>query len=232
MKPLNLSSSFLCLATLLFTPWAVADDAEPKSEWTPLFNGKDLTGWKNPYDWGTAEVVDEEIHLTAEKKFFLVVEKPYADFVLEGEILLPEGQANSGFMFRCHVQKNKVFGYQAEVDGSDRRWSGGLYDEGRRQWLWPSKSGRTTDPEILKHEEESQAYFRRDEVRNALKRNDWNKYRITCKGAKLKIEVNGVVTTEYEDDMDASGFIAIQHHGEKGQTYRFRNIRIKELATE
>jgi hypothetical protein len=200
------------------------------AEWTPLFNGKNLDGWHNPYEWGEAKVVDGEIHLTANKKFFLVTDKKYGDFIFEGEILLPAGKANSGFMFRCHEQKNKVFGYQAEVDGSDRRWSGGLYDEGRRQWLWPSQSGRTTDKKALEHEEESKEFFKQPKVRNAFKRNDWNKYRITCKGNKLKIEVNGVVTTDYEDDVDAGGYIAIQHHGEKGQTYRFRNLRIKELG--
>ena len=31
------------------------------------------------------------------------------------------------------------------------------------------------------------------------------------------------------DDLDSEGYIAIQHHGEKGQVYRFRNLRIKEL---
>ena len=203
--------------------------AGEKESWTDLFNGKDLAGWKNPYEWGEANVVDGEIHLTASKKFFLVVEKPYADFVFEGEVKLPEGPANSGFMFRCHVEPNRVYGYQAEVDGSDRRWSGGIYDEGRRGWLWPSKSGRTKEPEALKYEQESQAHFKKPEIRDALKRNDWNKYRITCQGNQLKIEVNGVVTTEYEDETDAEGFLAIQHHGEKGQTYQFRNLRIKEL---
>ena len=84
---------------------------------TPLFNGKDLSGWKNPYEWGEAEVVGDEIHLTADKKFFLVTEEQYADFIFEGEVHLPEGPANSGFMFRCHVEPNKVYGYQSEIDG-------------------------------------------------------------------------------------------------------------------
>ena len=42
--------------------------------------------------------------------------------------------------------------------------------------------------------------------------------------------INGVVTTEYKDSMDASGPVGIQHHGEKGQTYKFRNLRIKPLS--
>ena len=149
---------------------------------TPLFNGKDLSGWKNPYEWGEAEVVGDEIHLTADKKFFLVTEEQYADFIFEGEVHLPEGPANSGFMFSCHVEPNKVYGYQSEIDGSDRRWSGGLYDEGRNQWLWPSQKGRTKVEAALAHEAESQAHFKKPEVRDALKRNDWNKIRITCKG--------------------------------------------------
>jgi hypothetical protein len=121
-------------------------------------------------------------------------------------------------MFRCHKEPNKVFGYQAEVDGDpERKWSGGLYDEGRRQWLNPDK----TKPESI-------TAFR-EKAGEAFKRDDWNTYRITCQGNKLKIEVNGVVTTEYTDDMDAEGYIAIQHHGEAGQTYAFRNLRIKVL---
>ncbi len=185
----------------------------------PLFDGRTMSGWTNPYAWGRADVVDGEIHLTGDRKFFVVTERVYSDFVFEGEILLPAGQANSGFMFRARVAPNKVTGYQAEVDGdANRKWSGGLYDEGGRMWfISPIKD----DPESVK------AF--RARAGDAFRRNDWNTYRITCQGTKLKIEVNGVVTTEVEDGRDASGPIAIQHHGEKGQTYRFRHLRIKEL---
>ena len=213
----------MCLILVSMRSLGAAD------EWVPLFNDKDLEGWRNPYSWGEAEIVDGEIRLTGDRKFFLVTEKAYSDFVLEGEILLPEGQANSGFMFRCHVEPNKVYGYQADVDGSDRRWSGGLYDEGRRQWLWPSQAGRTTEPKLLENEAASQAHFKKPEIRDAFKRNDWNRYRITCSGNRIKIEVNGVLITDFQDEMDAQGYIGIQHHGEKGQTYRFRNLRIQQL---
>lgn len=216
------------LSTVLLA-FAALSAAEPEAGWRLLFNGEDLSGWRNPYEYGDAKVVDGEIHLQADKKFFLVTEESFSDFELVAEIHLPEGKANSGIMFRANVEPGKVYGYQAECDGSDRRWSGGLYDEGRRKWLWPSKSGNTGEEKFLEHEEESQAHFKKPEVRDALKRNGWNEYRITCKGNKIKIEVNGVVTTEIEDDLDASGPIGIQHHGEEGQVYRFRNIKLKEL---
>jgi hypothetical protein len=186
---------------------------------TSLFDGKTLDGWKNPYTWGKAEVVNGEIHLIGDKKFFLITEKSYGDFVFEGDVLLPPGTANSGFMFRANVEPNKVFGYQAEVDGDPKRnWSGGLYDEGRRMWF--------VSP--IKGDAASEAAFRA-RAGDAFKRDEWNTYRITCKGNSIKIEVNGVVTSEFEDDKDASGPIGIQHHGEKGQTYKFRNLRIKPL---
>jgi opacity protein-like surface antigen len=203
------------LAALAFA-FAIPAFAE---DWVPLFDGKTMTGWKNAYDWGQIEVVNGEIHLTGEKKFFVVTEKTYGDFIFEGDILLPEGKANSGFMFRAHVEPNKVFGYQAEVDGDEtRKWSGGLYDEGRRMWF--------ASP--IKGNKESEAAFRARAC-DAFKRNDWNNYRIECRGKSLKIFVNGVLTTDVEDGVDASGVIAIQHHGEKGQTYKFRNLRIQEL---
>ena len=63
----------------------------------------------------------------------------------------------------------------------------------------------------------------------ALKRNDWNKYRIEVKGSEIKISVNGIMTTHVIDSTDAEGYIGLQHHGEKGKLYRFRNVKIKEL---
>ncbi|MDB4766487.1 family 78 glycoside hydrolase catalytic domain [bacterium] len=199
--------------------------------YVPLFNGEDLQGWRNPYPFGDAKVVDGEIHLTASKKFFLITEKTYSNFRLSVDIHLPEGPANSGVMFRCHVDdeaKKKVYGYQAECDGSERRWSGGLFDESRRGWIWPSKKGRSREA-FLKHEEESKAAFKQPAIAGALDRNGWNRFVVTCIKDLIKIEVNGVQTVRFRDATDASGFIGIQHHGEEGQTYRFRNLFIKEL---
>jgi hypothetical protein len=186
--------------------------------WVDLFDGKTTTGWTNPYSHGEVTVVDGEIHLLADKKFFLCTEKTYSDFILEVELKMPDGKSNSGVMFRCHVEPNKVYGYQAEVDTSDRAWSGGLYDEGRRQWLNPLKPNDSPSGNAF-----------REKTKGALKRNDWNKYRIKAEGDHLQIWVNDVLCTDYIDSMDAEGYIGIQHHGEDGQIYRFRNIRIKEL---
>lgn len=194
----------------------VADD----SDWQPLFNGKNLDGWFNPYDWGEAVVMGDEIHLhTIKQKFFLLTEYTYSDFIFEAEIMLPEGKSNSGFMFRCHYEPNRVWGYQAEVDPSDRAWSGGLYDEARRAWLHPKT------PQDSEYNKENWT----DERKGAFKAGEWNRYRIHCEGNRIRIYVNDVLTTDLEDDVDQVGRIGLQHHGEVGQVYKFRDIRIKKL---
>jgi hypothetical protein len=181
-------------------------------EFVSLFDGTSTDGWKNPYAWGEVKVEDGSIALKANKKFFLVTEKTYKDFVFEVEVMLPpKGKSNSGVMFRCHVKPNKVFGYQAECDPSDRSWTGGLYDEGRRGWLHPKKSDKPA-PKLV------QAPL-----------GEWIKYRIEARGDRLQIWINGKQTTDYKDATDAEGHIGIQHHGENGQVYRFRKMRIKEL---
>ncbi len=175
-----------------------------------VFDGRTLGGWGNPYEWGKAEVVDGEMHLTGERKFFLVTDQVFHDYEFEGEIKLPEGKSNSGFMARGQVEPNRVFGYQAEADPTERRWSGGLYDEARRQWLNP--------------------LWKQPEAQAAFDRNRWNRYRIRCVGNHLQFFVNEVPTTDYFDPVDLSGRIGLQHHGEKGQMVRFRNLTVRELG--
>ncbi len=209
-----MKSLIATLAILTTVTSAHAEDG-----FVSLFDGKTTTGWENPYEWGEVAVVDGTIQLTASKKFFLCTKKAYSDFIFEVEIKLPAtGKANSGVMFRCHKEPNKVFGYQAECDPTDRAWSGGLYDEGRRKWLNPKKPDDSPSGDAF-----------REKTKGAFDRAKWNKYRIECKGNTIKISLNGIVCTEYTDDKDASGYFGLQHHGEKGQTYSFRNIQIKEL---
>lgn len=193
------------------------DPAAPASEgWRPLFDGATLAGWSNPYGWGEAWVEDGEIRLRADEKFFLVTDSTYRDFVFEGEILMPEGEANSGFMFRAHAEPDRVYGYQAEVDPSDRAWSGGLYDEGRRGWLHPDR-------------EDSASVAAFTAGGTPYRHGAWNRYRIHAEGDSLKIYVNDVLTTAYRDAEDREGVLGLQHHGEEGQVYRFRNLRVRTL---
>src|SRR5690606_35560094 len=60
-----------------------AQTATADTEWIHLFDGETLAGWSNPYDWGEAWVEDGEIHLRADRKFFIVSDESFRDFVFE-----------------------------------------------------------------------------------------------------------------------------------------------------
>ena len=53
-------------------------------------------------------------------------------------------------------------GYQCEVDPSSRAWSGGIYDEARRGWLYTGELNPS--------------------AKSAFKLGEWNHYRIECVG--------------------------------------------------
>ncbi|MNK05909.1 hypothetical protein D3C87_237990 [compost metagenome] len=187
-------------------------------KWQNLFNGKDLTGWKQLNGKAKYEVVNGEIVGTTVRdtpNSFLTTEKNYGDFIFEVELLV-DNSMNSGIQFRSESKPDqnngRVHGYQMEVDPSDRAYSGGIYDEARRGWLYPmdiNPKGKT-----------------------AFKKGTWNKYRIECIGNSIRTWVNGVPTANLVDDMTPSGFIALQVHAigkndEPGKQIRWRNIRIQ-----
>jgi hypothetical protein len=200
-------------------PAADSPNSATAGEWQSLFDGEALDDWRNPYDWGETQVVDDEIRLRSDEKFFLVTDTTFRDFVFEGEVKVPDRESNSGFMFRANVEPNRVSGYQAEVDPSDRAFSGGLYDEARRGWLHPQE-GTSSGEEFRKT------------VGQAFQPDEWNRYRIRAEGDSLEIWVNGERTTAYRDSRDREGVIGIQHHGEDGKVYRFRDLRVKRLVGE
>jgi hypothetical protein len=175
-----------------------------------LFNGRDLTGWRQIGDarW---EIDNGELvgSIGGGSQSFLATEAEYADFVLELE-LKNELPGNSGVQVRSHQnEKGRVFGYQIEIDPSERAWSGGLYDEGRRGWLFDLKDA--------------------PEARAAFRNGDWNHYRIELRGNSIRTWVNGVPAVDTTDEADASGFIALQVHSGNNTRLRFRNVRLTKL---
>lgn len=171
----------------------------------------DMSRWTKPFSWGSYTVEDGVVSLQGDQKWFLVSEETYGDFILEADVFVPDG-GNSGIQFRAHYEPNRLWGYQAEVDPSERAWSGGLYDEGRRGWL---------------HTLEDDHYTA---AREAFRNGEWNHYRIKAEGPRIEIWVNDVKTTDTYDTADQSGHIALQHHGEDGLVYRFKNVRVRNLG--
>ena len=113
------------------------------SDWQQLFNGKDFEGFiqlngKAQYLIENGEMVG--ISTAGTPNSFMCTEKEYSDFILEFEVKV-DSLLNSGVQIRSHsidsINKGRVFGYQVEIDPSSRGWSGGIYDEARRAWLYP-----------------------------------------------------------------------------------------------
>lgn len=193
--------------------------------WTKLFDGKTLSGWEK-LD-GTAEFKVEDGIIVGVSKLgtpntFLATRKAYSDFVLEYEIMMDDA-LNSGVQIRSNsvpdFHKGRVHGYQIEADPSKRSWSGGIYDEGRRGWLYNLECN--------------------PRAKKAFKHNDWNKFRIEAIGSSIRVWLNGVQTADLVDDLTSKGIIALQVHSIKskeleGKQVKFRNIRIntKNLGVE
>jgi hypothetical protein len=200
------------------TAWAAGYPPSPVViDSVPIFNGRDLTGWTNPFDWGRAWVENGAIQLQGEKKFFLVSEATYGDFILELEVNLDVG-VNSGIQFRSQYEPNRVWGPQADLD-SLSQWSQttdgqsmvfGIFDEGRSgQFL--ARAG--------------------DDAARSFRPEEWNKCRVECVGGQVRVFINGVKIVDCSYLPDREGHIGLQHLIPKDDTRvsRFRNIRIQQL---
>ena len=197
----------LCLAVLLV-------GCEQEAEWQTLFNGSDLAGWEQVGGNARYEVHGGEIvgyTVPDSPNSFLTTTAHYSDFILEYETRV-EPSMNSGVQIRSHVSDNgTVQGYQIEVDPTDRRFSGGIYDEKRREWMYP--------------------LTRNEKGRDAFRNGQWNGFRVEAIGDSFRVWVNGIQTADMVDNMTAEGFIGLQVHSISdpelvGQTVRWRNVRI------
>lgn len=186
--------------------------------WTLLFTGKNLKGWKQLNGTARYEVRDGLLIGTtvlSSPNSFLATRADYTDFILEFDVMV-DSRLNSGVQIRSHsradFQNGRVYGYQIEIDPSERAWSAGIYDESRRGWLYPLTENL--------------------QAQQAFRQNDWNRYRIEAIGRSIRTWINGVPAANLIDDMDSIGFIALQVHGigndpEKvGIQVKWKNIRI------
>lgn len=184
--------------------------------WESLFNGKDLSGWKQVNGNAPYAVTDGAIMGTTtpgSPNSFLATEKLYGDFILELEVM-QDAPSNSGVQFRseCRPSDGRVHGYQMEIDPTPRAWTGGIYDEARRGWFYTGDMNPA--------------------ARDLYKLNQWNKVRIEAIGPSIRTWINGEPVAHVIDDMTPRGFIGLQVHSiskpaDAGRHVYWRNIRIQ-----
>lgn len=237
-----------CIASLLLLmPSSICLAVTAEEIFTPLVTSDSVEGWVQRGGTATYEIEKDSddnfvvvgTAVVDTPNSFLCPAKEYGDFILEFDVKV-DPRVNSGVQFRSQsfdkdtvyqwtakdgsakekkIPAQLVHGYQIEIDPSDRAWSGGIYDEKRRGWLYN-----------LDGDDKAEA-------RAAFNPNGWNHYRLEAVGNSIKSYINGVAVTDMEDDVNASGFIGLQVHAIKDPTHagaqiRWRNVKIHEVTNE
>ncbi|HLY12535.1 MAG TPA: DUF1080 domain-containing protein [Planctomycetota bacterium] len=205
---------------------ARAQDPTPDAGFTPIFNGKDLTGWvygrkaNGEHKMGAGYAVEHGVlSSTVKDGGYLYTEKEYADFTFRFEFRLT-ANAKSGIGLRAPLEGDPAYvGLEIQVlddSGSEFRnlhpdqYHGSVYD------VFAAKRGSQKDV------------------------GEWNTEEITAKGRHVTVTVNGQVIVDVtlddcKDEAKLKKHPGLQnpkgHLGILGQGSRveFRNLRVKEL---
>ena len=218
---------FCLVVTMLLLGGCASNSAEQaarkeQAEFTPIFNGNDLTGWVYAIDakgnqrksGNGYQVRDGVLYCTAADSGNLLTEKEYANFVLRFEFKLTPA-ANNGVAIRA------------------------------------PRSGSAMEIQILDETAEKYARLRPEQYHGALYDiaaperghlkpvGEWNQQEITANGRHITVKLNGHTILDTNLDQvtpeklkkhpgvnRSSGHIGFLGHGSEVE---FRNLRIKEL---
>jgi hypothetical protein len=185
----------------------------------PLFNGKDLAGWKvfagEKYKSKFEVTPGGELHVT-NGPGDLQTEKAFDNFVLQLECKTNGKALNSGVFFRCLPDQYQN-GYEMQIQNAYK-------DNDRTK---PADFG-------------TGAIYRRVPARKVVSNdNEWFTMTLIADGTHLATWVNGVQVVDWTDDRPADenprkgsktgkGHLSLQGH-DPTTDLLFRNIRIAEL---
>ena len=186
----------------------------------PLFNGKDLSGWKNhPESKSTFTVSDKgEIHVTSTGRGVLESEQQFGDFVLQMEAISHAPELNSGLFIRS-MPGRMADGYESQIHNG--------YKNGDRKQPKDFGTG---------------GIYRRIPARVVVPSDkEWFYKTIVADGPHISVWVNGYQVTDWTDERPpsdnpreglrtAAGTLQLQGH-DPTTDLSFRNIRARELET-
>ncbi|MCU0786178.1 MAG: DUF1080 domain-containing protein, partial [Verrucomicrobia bacterium] len=211
------ASKILSLAIATTLPLA---SLHAEDGWINLFNGKNLDGWEQHSGEAKYTVVDGV--LTGESVF-------NSGVMLRAECF-PEARTLNLAGKTIKIAADRVHGYQCEIDmdaARGRMWTGGIYDEARRGWLFPADGEKG---------ELGKAFS--EQGRKVTKNGEWNKLRIVANGPSIKTWLNGQPRADLTDSLTPRGIIGLQVHGvgkdtkKVGLKVSFRNVRLREIKSE
>lgn len=207
------------LALALLGPLPAADEG-----FTPLFNGKDLSGWKaflDPKKEGAKpedvwSIKDGVIHCKGHIPGYLITDKAYGDYVLRLQWRWPGPKSGNSGVFVHVIGKDEIWpkGVEAQLAAGSAGdfWLVGEYkldvDKARQDQRTPRHYFRTKKEGVEKPEGE------------------WNQYEIVCKGDTVTLIINGETVNVGTKAEAPEGKILLQS---EGAPIEFRNIEIKPL---
>jgi hypothetical protein len=179
--------------------------AEPKL--APIFNGKDLTGWKADDDqvlWRAEAGVLVGENASGGKGNYLWTKESYGDFILEFEVRWT-GEIDSGVEMRVpHLQ------LQLGVSRSLKRDMTGSFYIGKPGY--PEAGQAKTAAQLLRPAGE------------------WNTFRLEAKGPTFTVWINGQPASQYTDEkFTGSGPLGLQLHAGVKMKVEYRNLRAAAL---
>ncbi|MFT4585981.1 MAG: hypothetical protein ACI9VS_001223 [Candidatus Binatia bacterium] len=190
---------------LALTISAATSSAAPKLK--PIFNGKDLSGWKAPKgndEAGWYKAVDGELRIQSgpkKKGSIIWTEKKFRNFVVELDFKFGEGVVDTG----VHVRNQDQI--QIGISGSLKR-------------------DMTASPYIPGKGYPVEA----EGVKELLKLKDWNSMKIRAVGKQYTVWLNGKKVMTYKSDSAIEeGPIGLQLHGNRVMSVTYRKIKLAEL---
>ena len=212
--------------------WPDSTSAQDKDGSKPLFNGKDLTGWKpylrpakdspnvTPDPKNTWSVVDGVIVCKGRPNGYIATEKEHGDYVLRVKWRFPKGgtPGNSGVLL--HVQKeDKVWPTSVEAQLASGR-AGDF-------WLIMPPDA-TLDVDKSRQDPKQARHYFRDPKDEPVEKpiGEWNQYEITCKDGDVTLVVNGRKVNEGKNGNLKSGRIGLQSEGSE---IHFKDIEIAPI---
>ncbi len=216
------------------------------TEFTSLFNGKDLSGWEGDERYWRVEngaiVGQTTTDNTTKKNTFLIYgEGEFGDFELRFSYKVDGG--NSGIQYRSELlSKWVVKGLQADFedkihDGKDS-FSGMFFEENGRMFM-----GQRGDVVVVRTGKENPARKPQiekiasvgdpDSLGKVIRRNDWNEYKIIARGNVFIHIINDRVMSigidEDQANAKSSGILAWQLHAGPPLKIQMKDIRIRKL---
>lgn len=210
------------LATLLVAMTAAAESEPDDEGFSPLFNGKDLSGWvltnTPPATW-TFE--DGMLICSGKPIGEIRTERMYQNFVMELEWrhMVPRGNAGVFIWADDITARGVPFHRGIEVQVLENAY-GNTQSHTTHGDIFPIH-GATMTP--INGRGGSRAFPTEERSKPSP---EWNHYRITCQDGEISLAVNGKVVTQGKECSPRKGYICLES---EGGIVHYRNLRIKEL---